>query len=413
MANNLPNSANLTAGISEIDKLRQDNLNGRLAKNMGVPKAELDQTLDALEKSFKQLLKRAESFAPQLTAENIGAIRTLEKEGWQLDKDLNKVTSFARSTVAGRTIRLIAAGAAILNAYQNIKELVEKPDAVKGLRTADVSLIALQQTSEMLVSLGIFSPSSAVGTFAKATIGGVPLGEYGALIGESASKKIGGVLLSDLLMQAYVALEAIDALRFTFGIGVERDTGAAVLSATSAAGLGIAAFGESSWAGPVGWATAALTIAGKHIYDGVKDAHKYEEASEIALKAAGFKSLAAAAFSRRSGYMSPVSGASQISFLAKYAHYRGMTMDALRVWINALPDEQVKIFSDNVLSALDEGLGDPTRHRPQWVGAGLQDKNPGPKVSPEEAARRLEAIEMGVFEHTLVRDKVSSGPVFK
>jgi hypothetical protein len=109
-------------------------------------------------------------------------------------------------------------------------------------------------------------------------------------------------------------------------------------------------------------------------------------------------------------------------FLARYAHYRGMTMVGLRDWINTLKPEQVEALSDNVLRALNEGVGDPARHRQQWVGAGLQDKSPVPKVSPEEVAKRWETIEMSVFEHALVSDKVlaadkvtppSFGPAYK
>jgi hypothetical protein len=345
------------------------------------------------------------------TAEDFAARDKLQAEAGRLNDELGKIEAFGRSKVPGRMMRLLGAGMIVLGAVSSLKAFIDKPDWVEGLKTADLGLLAGHEVSGVLVRLGVVGPTSAIGRYAGARFGGARLGALGSTLGKGVARMARG----RVLVQGYAVFEAVDALRSAFGIwGSPQDTGAAVLSGMSAVGFAMtaapaseaAAFEAASWSGPVGWAIVAGVVVGRSVYEGVKDAHKYEAASKICLKAAGFNEVAAAKLCRQAAYLSAVSGTGQMSFLAKWAHYRGMTMVALRDWINKLTPEQVEALSDQVLFALNEGVGDMSRHQQQWVGAGLQDKSPVAKVSPEEAAKRWADIEMSVFEQGLVSDKV-------
>jgi hypothetical protein len=177
------------------------------------------------------------------------------------------------------------------------------------------------------------------------------------------------------------------------------------------------AFGAASWAGPVGMAIGTVAIFGQMIYDDVKDAHQYEKASEICLKAAGFNDVAAAKFSGQGPYLSLAEGASQISLLARYAALRGVSVltlvndltvevvtDASGKTIHRENADRVNSLSEIVLFAMKQGIGDPTAHRDdgKWYPA----QPPVRQVSPEEAQRRRLSTEMYVLEHRLVEEKI-------
>jgi hypothetical protein len=219
--------------------------------------------------------------------------------------------------------------------------------------------------------------------------------------------KVMGVPMQEVLLAAYALLDGVDAARSA----ARGEIGAAMISGGSAVGTGmiaaraiaasraVAAFRSAAvlraaavlkaarWPTPVGFAITVVTTVGQFIYDGVKDAHRYEAASKISLLAAGFKEAAAAKFCRQAGYLSAVAGKAQMSFLEEFARYRGMTMVALRDWINNdLTPDQVSKLSDHVLEAI--------RPRTQWAGAAIQ------KV------HGAAAFSMREFEEQLVRDKV-------
>jgi hypothetical protein len=388
--------AQIESGLSEIKLLRQQNRDGNVALRYKVSDIQFEKGLKLLEKAFEEVLEKAETVS-SLTAEDFAAVDHVKAEAARLNDELGKMEAFGRSTFMGGVMRLLGAGTIVLCAISSLEAFIRKPDPVAGLKTAVLSLFASQQVSEMLVSLRVVGPTSAFARYASAKIGGVRADVFASKLGMDASKlkidggvKINGVPLGLRLLQAYAVLEAFDALRSGLGIwGSPQDTGAAVFSGVSAVGFGmwaVPALEAASWTGPVGLAILVVAAVGRPIYEGVKDAHQYEKASEICLRAAGFNDAAAAKLSRQAGYLSAAAGTGQMSFLEMYARYRGMTMVALRDWINGLTKDQLSNLSDNVLEAI--------RPRTQWAEAAIQ------KVYG------LAAFSMRDFEKELVRDKV-------
>jgi hypothetical protein len=313
----------------------------------------------------------------------------------EMNKLEARTVAFNKATAAGKLMRgLVVAVAVGLNFAGSLKALMDKPDAVKGIRTADLGALALQRTCDLLVSLGVASPTSAVGRYAAATLGDV------AVIGRLVGPKLGRAPLGEVYLEIYAILEAANAVRSAFGLGVPQDTGTAIFSGVSAVGFGMTAaprFGAAALTGWIGMGIAAVAIIGQTIYDGVKDAHKYEKASEICLRAAGFNDVhdvAAAKFSRQAGYLSGAVGDAQIPFLMEYAAFKKMTVVELLTWVTSLAPDQISDLSNDVLKVLDEV-------------AGIQEAQAQRhEMSADVTRRQFQALEMDKFERKLARDKI-------
>ncbi|WP_338307368.1 hypothetical protein [Bradyrhizobium sp. TM233] len=314
----------------------------RLARLLGISKPELDKAIAAVAK------------VSQVASDDAAALVGFEAE---LKAAGRTAGAFARETPAGQLMRGLAVAVVGLNLGLSIRAFAANPDLPGALKVGTLGALGTQRLSEFLVSIGT----------ADATKG----------FGRLAGAKVGNVAAGEVLIAAYAVLEAVNSVRSGFGLGVPQDTAAALASAGSAVGFGLAvapAFGAGSWAGPAGIAIAAVSVVGKAIYDGSKDAHRYEESTRIMLRAAGFGPLASSELSKRSGYLTALPGGSQITFLAQYAAYKRMTPDQLLAWINGLSDSQLRGLSGLLLSELkqgEDGSDKSTEIRPQWSGAAL------------------------------------------
>ncbi|PDT90842.1 hypothetical protein CO669_07655 [Bradyrhizobium sp. Y36] len=314
----------------------------RLARLLGISKPELDKAITAVTK------------VSQVATDDAAALVGFEAE---LKAAGRTAGAFARETPAGQVIRGLAVAVVGLNLGLSIRAFAAKPDLPGALKVGTLSALGTQRLSEFLVSIGQ----------ADATKG----------FGRLAGAKVGKVAAGEVLIAAYAVLEAVNSVRSGFGLGVPQDTAAALASAGSAVGFGLAvapAFGAASWTGPAGIAVAAVSVVGKAVYDGHKAAHQYEEPTRIMLRAAGFSPLASSELSKRSGYLTALPGGSQITFLAQYAAYRQMTPEQLSAWINGLSDKQLRTLSELLLSELkqgEDGTDKSDKIRPQWSGDAL------------------------------------------
>jgi len=256
-----------------------------------------------------------------------------------------ELKAFDKSTLPGQLFRgvgLAFAGASVLNSASKVQASGDPQNKIKLL--VDVSGFA-QKSADLLVGLGKVNEQSLVGQFG----GGAKLGKA------TAGDLIGGIS---------AVLDAVSAVRSGFGLGVPQDTGAAVFSATTSVGGGLAAaapFVEASWLGPVGLGITAVGVVGSAIYQQVKDAHQYEGASKAFLQAAGYNSNAADALSKQDGVISGASGAAQMPFLAKYAQLKHLTPNQMMAWVNHLTPGQVHNLGLSLLMVAGDCHGDPSQ----------------------------------------------------
>ncbi|GMP12286.1 MULTISPECIES: hypothetical protein [Bradyrhizobium] len=338
----------------------------RLARLLGISKPELDKAVAAVTK------------VSQVSTDDAAALAGLEAE---LKAAGRTAGAFARDTSAGQVMRGLALAVVALNLYNTVR--FGHLDLNTVAKTGTLSTLGAQRLSEFLVSIGK----------ADATKG----------FGRLAGAKVANVAAGEVLIAAFAVIEAVNSVRSGFGLGVPQDTAAALASAGSAVGFGLAvapAFGAASWTGPAGIAVATVSVIGKAVYDGHKAAHQYEEPMRIMLRAAGFSPQASSELSKQSGYFTTLPGGSQVAFLARYAEYRQITPDQLLTWINGLSAAQLKQLSERVLFELGQGEDGRDRSseiRTQWAGAALAQ---GVGYGPSEE------IIFGVFDLGLDHERI-------
>jgi hypothetical protein len=430
------------AGAVKIAEALDGLRNKWFAKILGWSEADLDQAISIVKEAAagyaknSRLVKLAMKYR-KLTEMEAGELAV------QLDAavtakfiaGINKLElrAFDGATLAGQMMKgLVAAVAIGLNFAVSLNATIDHFDEVKLTRTVTLGALAAQRGADLLVKLGV-DPTSAVGRYAALLLGGVPgagtvaraAGWVGAkladvpgvarLVNVGRSVKLATVPIGEVYLEIYAALEAANAVKAAKA-GDAVQTG---ISSVSAVGFGLAMaprFGAAARTGPWGIVIAAVAAFGQMIYDDVKDAHQYEKASEICLKAAGFNPVAAAKLSRQPSYLSWTAGAGQMPLLAQLAKYRNESVLEL---VNDLttykvtergemvdveiPD-RVNRLSEVLLWEMNEGRGDPTAHRDdgKWYPA----QPPERQLSPEAAQRRRWNTEMRLFESALVREKI-------
>jgi hypothetical protein len=325
------NPASLAQAKQAIRSLQDEDF----ARWLGVTKSDT-------EKVVKELGRTADRIAAtQNEDEVISIVRDFEKK---LSTDAALSKTFNKATLAGQLFRGVAIGFAGVSLFNSYNKFAAKPSDPQN----DIKLLLdaggfAQKNAELLTGLGMISKKSAIGQFG---------GEW---------KLLGRASAGDLISGISAVLDSISAVRAAAGLGVPQSTDTAVFSATTAVGgfLTVApAFGAAAWLGPVGLGVTAVGVVGKAIYDGVKDAHKYEAASKSFLRRAGYNGAAADALSEQDGVMSGAAGAAQLPFLARYAALKHMTSDQLIRWTNGLNRAQVKNLSKRLLQAAGDSKGD-------------------------------------------------------
>lgn len=292
--------------------------NDTFRRALGVTEDELDKAVTAVLTATAKVDGTAKSSAQALQ---------------ELDKTLNKeVRAFNATSLPGHVIRsigLLFAAASVVESYGAVN--------TDGLRGD----IKLQNSFKLLIDGAGFAQQSTellMGVFAKETLASLPSfgGEW---------KLAGKLGAGETIALMAVVLDGIGAARAFGGWGVEQDFGNGVFASMGAAGSVLTVIGSSTsyaWLGPVGMGVSAVAVVGKSVYDGVKDAHKYEDASRAFLKAAGYNDAAATALSRQTAYAPfGISGSSPLPFLARYAQFKGVSPERLRDWINGLQPDQM------------------------------------------------------------------------
>jgi hypothetical protein len=192
------------------------------------------------------------------------------------------------------------------------------------------------RTGDFFVRAGWISETSAIGRYAAATLGDVPL------IGRSVGKTLAKVSMADVYLQGYTVLEGANTIGYMTGWwGFEKDGVQTGISAVATFGLALTFVPGIGWVTWAGIGIAAAALGAQIVYDEVKDAHQDEGQLEIGLKGAGFNDRAAAALSRQSDALSSVGGKVQIPFLAAYAQFKGLTPKQMRDWVNSLSPVQL------------------------------------------------------------------------
>jgi hypothetical protein len=306
------------------------------ARLLGVPQSELEKGVKALEKVIDDVAQ-----TPTRANEALKNFdKALESDG---------LSAFRKTTFAGQTLRgigLAFAGAGVLNSYNTVNG---HPDPQNVVKLMVDSIGFLQKGSEIASGFSAIPKDSWIAQFG---------GEWKLIGRAGAAELIGGI---------GALLDTISAVRSFGGWGVPQDTTSGVLSLVSAGGGALAVLptvGGSVWLGPVGIGLVAASVCGKAIYEGIKDAHKYESAAQEFLKAGGFSDAAANALSKQGGFgLSPASGASQIPFLLRYAEIKGVSPERLQLWVNNLSAEQLSTLSNALLLFNSHHHGDPSRFR--------------------------------------------------
>jgi len=181
------------------------------------------------------------------------------------------------------------------------------------------------------------------------------------------------------------------------------DVVGAGLNAAVAGGVGYAAFGSSSLAGPIGFGIAAAATLGLFIWDGIQNAQhnsRFEtETTAEFLRHAGFSEEAAQVLIDQSG-----EGYSPVPILMRYGELHGLTPEQTVNWINSIASSEdgpykLAALRDNLHHTLDEIDGDvnefdatadndeeriwDTEQRPWFARSG---------VAQPESAAQLDAI---------------------
>lgn len=294
------------------------------------------------EKVVKELGLTADKLAAAESEDQVISIVGDFEKKLSTDAALSK--TFNKATLAGQLFRGTAiafAGVSLINSYNKFD--AKPSDPQNGIKLLLDAGGFAQKNSELLTGLGIVSKKSAIGQFG---------GEW---------KLLGRASAGDLIAGISAVLDGISSVRAAAGLGVPQSTDNALFSATTAVGGAMTvapAFGAAAWLGPVGLGVTAVGVVGKAIYDGVKDAHKYEAASKPFLETAGYNDGAAEALSKQDGIISGAAGAAQLPFLAKYAALKHMTADQLTRWVNGLSPRQMENLSNRLLQVAGDAKGD-------------------------------------------------------
>jgi LysM repeat protein len=247
------NPASLAQAKQAILSLQDEDF----ARWLGVTKADT-------EKVVKQLGVTADRIAAAESEDQVISIVGDFEKKLSTDAALSK--TFNKATLAGQLFRGTAiafAGVSLINSYNKFD--ANPSDPQNGIKLLLDAGGFAQKNSELLTGLGIVSKKSAIGQFG---------GEW---------KLLGRASAGDLIAGISAVLDSISAVRAATGLGVAQSTDTALFSATTAVGgaLTVApAFGAAAWLGPIGLGVTAVGVVGKAIYDGVKDAHKYEAGSK-------------------------------------------------------------------------------------------------------------------------------------
>ncbi len=338
-----------------IESLRTETF----AKLIGVSgdKKALDKAVNAVQKAVDEMAACCTENAADMKSATVVALKSLDDDLDQIamqklsnniTNDASIVKAFAKNTLAGQMLRGVAVVLAAANAYGSASNASDKKD-VQSIVKASLDAVGFaQRTADLGVGLGTVSKTSLLGKFG---------GEW---------KIVKAASMGELIMGVSAALDAVSAIRSFGGLGVPQDTTAGIISATSAVGGMMSmtpALGAAAWAGPVGLGIVAVSVAGKIVYQGSKDAHKFEHASKAFLKDGGYSEAAAEAFSKQGDFATGVGGTSQMPFLAQYAKLKGKSVQQLQAWANnpKLTPDQLQRVSMHLLQTAGDCDGDPSK----------------------------------------------------
>lgn len=318
------NAASVAAVRQQIADLRDNPILKVLAgKELGTDVGKLEDVIASL---------KTESIQDAINGKGINALGDVEGK-------INELPTLS-SGPAGLLFRTIAfglSGAALTN---SASELGSEPKLQNLVGTLGLAIGFPKDTAALATQLGLPKSSS---------LGSWGLGESAA--GEATEKFLGA------LGTAYYVIGGINALS-------QGDYAGMAFNAAAAAGIGVATFVDTSWAGPVGWGVALVATIGLGWYGHVQAANHFQDgdvgkATVKFLEDAGFSQDAAKALSDESG-----NGYSPVPLLVQYAKDKGYNMSdpaqrqQVVAWVNGMSSSELSAVRDWMHHTLDDFHGD-------------------------------------------------------
>lgn len=319
------------ASVAKVRQVLED-LRGN-ATLLGVDKKVLDEGINKLETLVDSL--KTETLQDAINGKGINAIGEVKKELSELG-----TLSSGPTGLLFRTIAFGLTGSALINAAG---ETAENPNLQNLINDVGLTLGFTQDSAALAAKVGLIDKAGSLGGWGLRT----------SPLGEATERFVGALGVAYYLLGAGAA-------------AVDKDAPAAAFNLAAAAGIGIATFVDASWAGPVGWGIALVSVFGLGWYEHVKDANKYEPGNDDNtvpfLKHAGFNDAAAHELANQTG-----DGVSPVTLLVQYARDKGYDMSdpaqqkAVVDWINNMPIDQLKHVRDWFNNSLDELGGDASK----------------------------------------------------
>jgi hypothetical protein len=270
----------------------------RFASLLGVPRADLDKAVSTL-----QSMVPAVGGSPEAAAREVA----------RLDRTLQAFTSFDKSTLAGRTLRMAGIALAGVGFLASVDRANDQLSTKNGFKVIVDAAGLGQKGIELAVALGKVEGTSSLGR-----MGGSGVGKF-----------LGG------LTAVYDMWNAAESL-------VQGELAQGALYGVGAGGGLMAAYG-SGVVGPLGFVLVGGSVFGLGLLKDAERAERHEPshdggASVRFLQQAGLSDAAAHVLSDQSG-----EGHSVMPLIERYAQLRGLSLNdadqqqGFIDWINAMP----------------------------------------------------------------------------
>lgn len=301
---------------------------GGLSRMLGIPEADMNRAIDAVERSLPEPGETIEQARAKMTALD-GELNGL--------KSSSGVRSFANTTGPGQMLRLIGLAATGASVANSANAAQNSPSLRSNLKVVIDAVGLGQRTTELLGGMDLLrSDSSAVKHFGSSSRPAVKF--LGALSGG---------------FDAWIA--------FDYFKGGDPLMGS--LSAAAAGGTIMAALGTGTMFGPAGLVIVGAAVIGQMIVADTRESNRYmTDTSGRFLAHTGLNETAAGVLVDQSG-----DGYSPVPILARYAELRGFRLDQsddrrqFVDWLNGIPKDDLEKLRDNLHHTLDEIDGDLTR----------------------------------------------------
>lgn len=254
-----------------------------------------------------------------------------------LNLALNGIDGFGADDPAGQVFRGLALSASG-SAYMNANDLqVDDPRVETLLDSAIDNLEFLKGAN--------FSAKSLIGVAVNAELipAGSVVGKYG----------LGNVGAGRLLAAVGIASDTWQAVQ-SFRDG---DPGSGALHLTAAGGTLLGVLAAGTWAGPVGWAIAAVSYIGLGAIAQAQHNNRFEtDGMKAFLAASGLSDAAAAELFNTTG-----DAVSPVPYLLHYAASHGLDPEAAMAWLNGLAESgELKFVVEIAHRAIDASGDDGT-----------------------------------------------------